>query len=105
MNQDFHFSNSKLDKVMSSEQYHQIVAAILSGKYSWACILILRFAGYNPLHYIPYRTYERLIKDNRSSVSSSELQKHNRDQEEETSAVESFRSSLQRGSGQIDNLA
>ncbi|PSF31405.1 thiamine biosynthesis protein ThiF [Aphanothece hegewaldii CCALA 016] len=49
---------------MTNEQFEQIVEAILDGKYSWACVLILRSAGYNPLHYIPYRTYNRLIKDN-----------------------------------------
>ncbi|MBD3884479.1 HetP family heterocyst commitment protein [Phormidium tenue FACHB-886] len=49
---------------MTTEQFTQVVEAILEGKYSWACVLILRFAGYNPLHYIPYRTYNRLMKDN-----------------------------------------
>ena len=49
---------------MTNEQFTQVVEAILEGKYSWACVLILRFAGYNPLHYIPYRTYNRLLKDN-----------------------------------------
>jgi hypothetical protein len=48
-----------------SEQVTQIIKAILEGKYSWACVLILRFYGYNPLHYIPYRTYKRLVKQNR----------------------------------------
>ena len=48
---------------MSEEQFNQIIDAILSGKYSWACVLLLRFAGYNPLHYIPYRTYNRLMKE------------------------------------------
>lgn len=57
-------SANKRDKAMTEEQFDQIVDAILNGKYSWACLLILRFAGYNPLHYIPYRTYNRLIKDN-----------------------------------------
>lgn len=56
--------NSKMDKVMTNEQFTQVVEAILEGKYSWACVLILRFAGYNPLHYIPYRTYNRLMKEN-----------------------------------------
>ena len=64
-------SDSKLDRVMTSEQFNQIVDAIISGKYSWACVLILNFAGYNPLHYIPYRTYNRLIKENRIINSSS----------------------------------
>lgn len=54
----------KLDKAMSLEQFDEVVEAILAGKYSWACVLILRFAGYNPLHYIPYRTYNRLLKEN-----------------------------------------
>jgi len=55
--------NNRLDNVMTTEQFTQVVDAILEGKYSWACLLILRFAGYNPLHYIPYRTYNRLMKD------------------------------------------
>ncbi len=64
MERNYNYSNSKLDKVMTTEQFDRIVDAILSGKYSWACLLILRFAGYNPLHYIPYRTYNRIMKDN-----------------------------------------
>jgi hypothetical protein len=57
------YSGNKLDRVMTPEQFTQVVEAILAGKYSWACVLILRFAGYNPLHYIPYRTYNRLMKE------------------------------------------
>lgn len=59
-------ASQSLDKVMEPEQFTQVIGAILEGKYSWACVLILRFAGYNPLHYIPYRTYNRLVKDNSS---------------------------------------
>jgi hypothetical protein len=79
MNQDFDSSNSKLDQVMKPKQFEQIVAAIVEGKYSWACVLILRFAGYNPLHYLPYRTYKRLLKDNCQSLSLRELQNNHRD--------------------------
>ena len=61
MNSNF---NRNVDKAMTPEQFTQVVEAILDGKYSWACVLILRFTGYNPLHYIPYRTYNRLMKDN-----------------------------------------
>ncbi len=61
MNSNF---NGPSEKVMTPDQFTQVVDAILEGKYSWACVLILRFAGYNPLHYIPYRTYNRLMKDN-----------------------------------------
>lgn len=64
MNPQISYSSSKLDKTMNPEQFNQVVEAILAGKYSWACVLILRFAGYNPLHYIPYRTYNRLSKEN-----------------------------------------
>lgn len=65
-----HFSNlttadHQAAKTMSVEQFEQLVKAILEGRYSWACVLILRFAGYNPAHYIPYRTYKRLIKENK----------------------------------------
>lgn len=69
MHSDFH---SKLDKAMTTEQFTQVVDAILEGKYSWACVLILRFAGYNPLHYIPYRTYNRLMKENVPDCSKSQ---------------------------------
>jgi hypothetical protein len=48
---------------MTEDQFCQIIDAILNGKYSWACLLLLQFTGYNPLHYIPYRTYNRLMKD------------------------------------------
>jgi hypothetical protein len=64
MTQQLHFSNSKFNKPISSEQLNQIVEAILDGKYSWACVLLLRCTGYNPLQYIPYRTYNRLLKEN-----------------------------------------
>jgi hypothetical protein len=57
-------SQGRTDKAMTAEQFTQVIEAILAGKYSWACLLILRFAGYNPLHYIPYRTFNRLVKEN-----------------------------------------
>jgi hypothetical protein len=57
-------TKAKQEKVMTQEQFNQIVEAIVDGKYSWACVLILRFADFNPLHYIPYRTYKRLLKEN-----------------------------------------
>ncbi len=65
-------SQGRTDKAMTSEQFTQVIEAILAGKYSWACLLILRFAGYNPLHYIPYRTFNRLVKENTPSRKSSQ---------------------------------
>ena len=56
--------NSIQKRVITTEQFEEIIDAIVCGKYSWACVLILRSANYNPLHYIPYRTYKRLIKNN-----------------------------------------
>ncbi|BAS54883.1 HetP family heterocyst commitment protein [Leptolyngbya boryana CZ1] len=58
------------NKVMSPEQFKQVVDAITEGRYSWACVLILRFAGYNPVHFIPHRTYSRLLKENRVQTPS-----------------------------------
>lgn len=49
---------------MTLEQFDKVIEAILAGKYSWACVLILRFRGHNPRDYIPYRTYNRSIKEN-----------------------------------------
>lgn len=60
----FSDSDTTINKTINTEQFSQLVEAILAGKYSWACVLILRFAGYNPLLYIPYRTYNRLLKEN-----------------------------------------
>jgi hypothetical protein len=75
MNSQIPFYNTKVDKAMSPEQFSEIVEAIHQGKYSWACVLILRFAGYNPLHYIPYRTYNRLIKENSPQLGKPGQQK------------------------------
>ncbi|MBE9202003.1 MULTISPECIES: HetP family heterocyst commitment protein [Nodularia] len=56
--------NTQTAKKINTEQIEQIIKAIIAGKYSWACVLILRFSGYNPIDYIPYRTYIRLLKNN-----------------------------------------
>lgn len=69
----YYSSDSQFNRAMTDEQFNQVVDAILSGKYSWACLLILRFSGYNPLHYIPYRTYNRLMKSNREEMQSLKI--------------------------------
>ena len=56
---------------LTKEQLDQVLEAILAGKYSWACFLMLRFVGYDPLSYLPYRTYNRLIKENRQGCQPS----------------------------------
>jgi hypothetical protein len=75
MNQDISGNSSNLEKKINPEQFDQVIEAILAGKYSWACVLMLRFVGYNPLHYIPYRTYNRLLKEN-SRMSRSSTQQN-----------------------------
>ncbi|WP_341525929.1 HetP family heterocyst commitment protein [Nostoc sp. UHCC 0302] len=77
MNQDIASISSTLDQTMKSQQFDKVVEAILAGKYSWACVLMLRFAGYNPLHYIPYRTYNRLLKENSKSNRVNQQQNEN----------------------------
>lgn len=76
MNSSISCSNKKVDKAINPEQFTQIVEAILAGKYSWACVLLLRFSGYNPLHYIPYRTYNRLTKEHCQVDRVSERETH-----------------------------
>ncbi|AUT02642.1 heterocyst differentiation protein [Nostoc sp. CENA543] len=66
MNQQITSINNP-NKAVNPQQFDKVVEAILAGKYSWACVLMLRIAGYNPLHYIPYRTYNRLLKENSES--------------------------------------
>ena len=98
-------SETKLDKVMDSSKFDRIVEAIIAGKYSWACVLILRFAGYNPLHYIPYRTYNRLMKNNSERTTLNQLQERNLKGNRESLAVKSSPASLDRPSYQINDLS
>ncbi|MEG4502252.1 HetP family heterocyst commitment protein [Microcoleus sp. F6_B4] len=73
MNSQFHHSANHSQVGIKPEQLDEIIAAILAGKYSWACFLLLRCTGYNPLDYIPYRTSNRLLKEN-SQTRKSETQ-------------------------------
>jgi len=77
MTQQISYSNAKIGQTINPEQLTQIVEAILAGKYSWACFLLLRCMGYNPLHYIPYRTYNRLVKENCQVGNSSGRETNN----------------------------
>ncbi len=77
MNIDISRNSSNVDKKINPEQFDQVVEAILAGKYSWACVLLLRFAGHNPLHYIPYRTYNRLLKENSQVTRANQQQSEN----------------------------
>ncbi len=71
MTSQFHHSANHSQVGIKPEQLDEIISAILSGKYSWACFLLLRCTGYNPLDYIPYRTSNRLLKEN-SQMRKSE---------------------------------
>jgi hypothetical protein len=59
------------ESLITPEELNQIIEAIADGRYSWACVLILRFIGYNPLHYIPQRTYSRIMKENSPTTTTS----------------------------------
>ena len=73
MTSQFHHSANHSPVRIKPEQLDEIIAAILAGKYSWACFLLLQCTGYNPLDYIPYRTFNRLLKEN-SQIRKSEPQ-------------------------------
>jgi hypothetical protein len=63
---NYHMSSQQsVQNTLTAEQLNQVIEAITDGRYSWACVLILRFVGHNPLHFIPQRTYSRLMKENR----------------------------------------
>ncbi|MGF1521514.1 MAG: HetP family heterocyst commitment protein [Leptolyngbyaceae cyanobacterium] len=66
-------SQDSSSQSLSEEQFSQVLSAIIDGKYSWACALLLRFTGHDPRNYLPYRTYIRLIKERcqRSEASSN----------------------------------
>lgn len=59
-----HQSNDRKAERVTQEQMAEIIGAILSGKYSWACVLMLTYLGYEPMHYLPDRTMSRLTKEN-----------------------------------------
>ncbi|MEA5503336.1 HetP family heterocyst commitment protein [Halotia wernerae UHCC 0503] len=71
--------SSQTGNKINTEQIEQIIKAIIAGKYSWACVLILRFSGYNPIDYIPYRTYIRLLKNNYLTDSSKTKEAENKE--------------------------
>ena len=73
MTQRISFSDTRVNKTIHDEQLNQIIEAILAGKYSWACFLLLRCTGYDPLQYIPYRTYNRLVKENYQTGKQSKV--------------------------------
>ncbi len=99
---NYHISSSgkNFHKAISPEQLEQVMEAISDGRYSWACVLILRFVGYNPLHFIPQRTYSRLIKDN-SQVPNSSTSTTNQSQANIKSSVNS---SSGQASSQVLNM-
>jgi hypothetical protein len=80
MTQELSESHKALDNKFNfnHEELKQIIKAVSMGKYSWACVLMLRFSGYNPLEYIPYRTYIRLIKNNWLLNKANRRQTNNR---------------------------
>jgi len=71
MNYQISSYQNNLHSVITHEQLEQVIKAISDGRYSWACVLILRFVGYNPLHFIPQRTYSRLIKEQSQLTAES----------------------------------
>ena len=105
MTQQSPFSSSRLNNAISTEQLNQIIEAILSGKYSWACVLLLRCAGYNPLQYIPYRTYNRLLKENCNVEQSSQSKTISINKNKPNSTTRFNEKSSQKSLSQIRDLA
>lgn len=70
MNYQTPSSQKNFHSTITNDQLEQVIAAISNGRYSWACVLILRFIGYNPLHFIPQRTYSRLIKEHSQFITA-----------------------------------
>jgi hypothetical protein len=60
-------SNQQLTISISKEKLDEFIEAVLNGKYSWACVIIFKAVALNALDYIPYRTYNRLLKENKSN--------------------------------------
>ncbi|MDJ0599950.1 MAG: HetP family heterocyst commitment protein [Crocosphaera sp.] len=105
MTQSFYNQKNQLTRSMTEQQFEEIVGAIVAGKYSWACVLILQTAGYNPLHYIPYRTYNRLIKDNCLNKSNQKVKSAQKQSSNQVkSAQQSQKCSSRQRSHKIQDL-
>lgn len=57
---------------ISKKAVEDFIEAVIFGKYSWACVIIFKSLGYNPLDYIPYRTYNRLLKESKKFNDETE---------------------------------
>mgnify|MGYP006273602867 CR=1 FL=1 len=79
--------NQQVDHIKTSEKFTRIIEAILGGQYSWACVLMLEMVGYNPQDYIPDRTYTRLIKKNKCTLSQETNQSKTKSRPSLTSQV------------------
>ncbi len=55
------------NKTLTDEQFDILKNAILERKYSWACLLLLKFVGEKPSDYIPSRTYYHIVQENYSN--------------------------------------
>lgn len=53
------------------ERADEIIAAIIEGEYSWACALYLQSKGYDPVEYMPHRTYSRLLRKHYPHMDAS----------------------------------
>lgn len=60
------------DNTISDDKMEKIIDAVIDGKYSYACLIMLEEAGYDPTHYIPYRTYNRLQKQHQANYQSAQ---------------------------------
>jgi hypothetical protein len=104
MTQQMPCSNSRFNKTISPDQLNEIIEAILAGKYSWACVLLLRATGYDPMHYIPYRTYNRLLKEHCRFGSSNQRNTDNLRVVNNNAGTESESRVSQKGSSKIVDL-
>jgi hypothetical protein len=97
-------SSSSANKTINHEQLTEIIEAIIAGKYSWACFLLLRCAGYNPLHYIPYRTYNRLVKENHKISILSGRETNNIKSDNQCAEIRSHNTASRQHSSKITDL-
>ncbi|NEO70092.1 HetP family heterocyst commitment protein, partial [Moorena sp. SIO3H5] len=74
-------------KTLDPDKISLIEEAIRDHKYSWACVLMLRCLGLNPLEYIPSRTYCRLRRDNEKMDSLNQATTDSLKQDRENAAL------------------
>ncbi len=71
-------SNGNKLVLIAQKDLDSLLEHILEGRYSMASLEMLKLSGENPQDYIPYRTYNRLLKTKKSLANGEAIKEKKR---------------------------